>query len=208
MRDEILQTSLQQFLKHGIREMSIQKLIEPLGISTKTVYKYFKNKEELLEEALLLFHRQHYEFVENLSADHNVASHFLDLWYYAIETELKVNKSFFQDLNYYYPELARKMEKVVGEKFEKQFSLIIKRGMEQGVFRKDLIPEVAMEGLYALRRHIVHTERFKNLRVSLQDILSNTIGNYIRGLCTQEGLQELEQHVQKPKKPAGSKIFR
>jgi len=50
MKKEILQTSLKQFLKHGIRQMSIQKLVEPLGISTKTVYKYFKNKEELLEE--------------------------------------------------------------------------------------------------------------------------------------------------------------
>jgi len=50
MKDEILQTALEQFLKYGIREMSIRKLIASLGISTKTVYKYYKNKEELLED--------------------------------------------------------------------------------------------------------------------------------------------------------------
>ena len=75
MKEEILQTSLDQFLKYGIREMSIQKLIEPLGISTKTVYKYFKNKEELLEEALHLHFAGQYKLLEQLSADERVIPH-------------------------------------------------------------------------------------------------------------------------------------
>lgn len=88
--------------------MSVQKLIEPLGISTKTVYKYFKNKEELLEEALHLYHAQQYEMLENLSVDQNAATLFFDIWYKSIEIEYKVNKAFFHDLHYYYPELGKK----------------------------------------------------------------------------------------------------
>ena len=72
MKEEILQTSLKQFLKHGIREMSIQKLVEPMGISTKTVYKYFKNKEELLEEALHLHYAQQFQILEERIADQKV----------------------------------------------------------------------------------------------------------------------------------------
>lgn len=60
MKEEILQTSIGQFLKDGIGKMSIQKLVEPLRISSKTVYKYFKYKEEFLEEALNLFHAQQF----------------------------------------------------------------------------------------------------------------------------------------------------
>jgi len=50
MKSEIIETSLQQFLTHGIRKMTVKEIIAPLGISTKTVYKYFANKEALLEE--------------------------------------------------------------------------------------------------------------------------------------------------------------
>ena len=50
MKRKILQTSLEQFLKYGIRKMSVQKLVEPLPISTKTVYKHSKNKEDLGKE--------------------------------------------------------------------------------------------------------------------------------------------------------------
>ena len=86
MKDEILQTALNQFLKYGIREMSIQNLIVPLGISTKTVYKYFKNKEELMEEVLKLNDANQYELLENLAADQTTATLIFDIWYIATDS--------------------------------------------------------------------------------------------------------------------------
>src|SRR4029078_10891791 len=115
MKDEILQTALRQFLKYGIREMSIQKLVAPLGISTKTVYKYFENKEQLLEEALSLYYLQQYGLLQTFGNDKNVVCLLFDIWYIGIETECKVNKVFFQDLNYYYPELEKKVEATISK---------------------------------------------------------------------------------------------
>src|SRR5436190_20316179 len=105
MKEEILQTSLKYFLKHGVRGMSIQKLIEPLGISTKTVYKYFKNKEELLEEALKLQDAQSSKDWENLVASYNTVALFFSIWYSSVKAEYDVNNVFYYDLHYYYPEL-------------------------------------------------------------------------------------------------------
>jgi len=45
MKEKIIEIALQQFLKHGIRKMTVQKLTGPLGVSTKTVYNFFNNKE-------------------------------------------------------------------------------------------------------------------------------------------------------------------
>lgn len=77
MKEEILRKSLKLFLKHGIRDMSNQKLVELLGISTKTIYKYFKNKEELLEEVLYLYHDKQYEMLINLPNEQNAVCLFL-----------------------------------------------------------------------------------------------------------------------------------
>jgi AcrR family transcriptional regulator len=196
MKEEILQTSLKQFLKHGIREMSIQKLVEPMGISTKTVYKYFKNKEELLEEALQLHYAQQFQTLEERIEDQKVVPLLLDIWYLAFEREYKVTNAFYQDLHYYYPELERKIQTAIGSKFTKQFVHIIQKGIDEGVLMENINPEIISEGIYVLYDAAIRTERFKPFRVSPFDILLNTIVIYIRGFCTAQGIQEFEEHIQ------------
>ena len=195
MKDEILQTSLRQFLKYGIREMSMQKLVAPLGISTKTVYKYFENKEELLAEALKLFFSQQYKLLEGIAVDQSAVTLLFDIWYKGIEMEYKVNKTFFHDLHYYYPELERKIDKINGKKFWKQFTRIINRGIGEGVFRNDINPEVVLEGISVLYLSIVRKGDFKKFSVSPYEILSNTITVCVRGICTERGVRELDKYI-------------
>ena len=195
MRDEILETALQQFLKNGIREMSIQKLVAPLGISTKTVYKYFKNKEELLEEVLNLYYTQQYKLLENLSADQKVVPFLIDIWYTAIEMAYDVNNVFFQDLHYYYPELERKLETTKGQEIWKQFQHMVRKGIEEGVFKEDISPEVALEGVSVLYIAVARTKQFERFGMSPYEIFLNTITLSIRGFCTQKGIKEVDEHI-------------
>ena len=201
MKEEILQHSLELFLKHGIREMSNQKLVELLGISTKTLYKYFKNKEDLLEEVLHLYHNKQYKMLQNLPVEQNVACLFLDVWQIAVEIEYKVNKVFYEDLHYYYPELENKVNAAIGKKFEQFFLTIIYSGIEQGDFRKEFLPEVALNSMFVLLRAAIRTDEFTSLRLSATDLLLNTIANYIRGICTEKGMLALDEHILALKSP-------
>ena len=197
MKEDILQKSLKLFLKHGIRGMSNNKLVELLGISTKTVYKHFTNKEELLEEVLYLYHGIQYEKLQNLPTDQNAACLFFDVWQIAVETEYKVNKVFYDDLNYYYPELEKKVEKAIGKKFEAFFLSIITRGIAEGCFRKEIPPEIALRSVLVLHRAAVRGEHFKKFRLSANDLLLDTTVVYIRGLCTDKSIQALDNHIRK-----------
>jgi len=209
MKEEILRKSLTLFLKHGIKEMSNQKLVDWLGISTKTIYKYFQNKEGLLEEALYLYHDTQYEKLLNLSNEQNAACHFLDIWQIAVEMEYQINQSFYKELEYYYPELARKVEKVIAPKFEAYFLEVINRGLVQGAFRSNVLPELALRSAFALHRASVTSESFTRLGLSATDLLLQTTASYIRGMCTPEGLKALEKHIQTLTltEPAENRIF-
>lgn len=176
--------------------MSNQKLVDWLGISTKTIYKYFQNKEGLLEEALYLYHNTQYEKLLNLSNGQNAACHFLEIWQIAVEMEYQINQSFYKELEYYYPDLARKVEKVIAPKFEQHFLSVINRGVAQGSFRSDILPDVALRSVLALHRASVASESFTKFGLSAMDLLLQTTANYIRGLCTTEGLKALEKHIQ------------
>lgn len=196
MKTEILQKSLQQFLKHGIREMNNEKLVELLGISTKTIYKYFKNKEHLLEEALYLYHGQQEKILKNLPAKDAVCL-FFDLWRTAILAEYDVNNKFFKDLHYYYPELEKKIQAAITKKFTQQFLRIIYLAIEQGSVRKDIKPEVVLESIYVQYEAAARSERFKRFRLTPDSLMLNTLATTIRGICTVKGAEVLDEHIQR-----------
>ena len=202
MKKKILQTSLEQFLKYGIRKVSVQKLAEPLGISTKTVYKHFKNKENLLREALLFYYEQKYRLLENGLKEQNAVALFCNIWYGAIEAELKVNQIFFRDLLHYYPELNERFAATTDRMFTKLFTRILQQGINEKLFREDIIPQVALDGMYVLYAAIVRQEHFKKIRITSLDLLTNTMLIYVRGLCTDSGRKEFNEHAQ-TLQPAG-----
>jgi len=208
MKDRILQAALRQFLKYGIRKMSIQKLVAPLDISTKTIYKYFKNKEELLEAVLHLHYTRQFQLLENHSTDQDIVPLIIDIWHAAIEGEYSVNNKFFHDLHYYYPELEKKTEAATGKKILKQILQIVQKGIKDGVFKKDIYPDIAMEGIAVLYSAVARSGEFKKFRKSPHEIFLNTIVLYIRGFCTRKGIKELNKHIKTLKPDGGIKVVR
>ncbi|MDB5242571.1 MAG: TetR/AcrR family transcriptional regulator [Spirosoma sp.] len=196
MKDEILQSSLNMCLRYGIRQMSIQKLVESLNISTKTVYKYYKNKEELLEAVLYRYHGEQYQMLENLPSRENAACLFFTIWQIAMDNEYQINKVFYEDLHDYYPELEQKVNAVIAQKFEQYFLSVIHQAIDEEAFRDDILPEVALRSVPVLHRAAVRTEAFNRFGLSAQALMIHTTGQYIRSLCTPNGLQAVDEHIQ------------
>jgi len=194
-KSEILSVCLKHFLQHGVRKMSNDKLVALLGISTKTLYKHFKDKEDLLTQALELFYSQQYELLENLAQDESAPILLFHIWQQGFEIEFTVNKTFFQDLHYYYPELEKKVETRLAKKIWKEFIQIINRGKEEGDLIEDIIPDAVLESISVLYVSIVRKGEFKKLHLSSHVVLLNTIASYIRGICTKKGIETLDKHI-------------
>ena len=195
MKEQIIETSLQQFLKYGIKKMTVQKLVEPMGISTKTVYKSFADKEDLLRHCLL----KHYstladQFSRISNEDKSPVVIILEIWYGAITLDFGVNHVFYYDLNYYYPKLQ---DAILHKIFKKNFSILedlIRSGMEQGYFREDIVPEVIPEVTGILYSAITRTGQLKKYKLTAAALMQNTIDPYLRGLCTDKGLKEFKKY--------------
>ena len=193
MKEEIIETSLQQFLRHGIRKMTVQKLIAPMGISTKTVYKYFNDKEELLKHCLV----KHYSELAkdfDITGSSNPVIAIFKLWHNAMELDFGVNHIFYHDLNYYYPRLQ---DSILHRFFKKRFSKLgelMEKGVKQGYFRNDIVPAMIPEVTSALYSLITRTDQFKKYKLTPGVLIQNTIEAYLRGVCTEKGLKELKRN--------------
>ncbi len=193
MKDKILIKAQKEFFENGIRKMSVQKLVMPLGISTKTFYRHFKNKEELLEEVLLFHYRNQFKLLKEHSSEQNPVHLLVKVWQVAFEGDNSINNRFFQDLHRYYPELERKVEIQVGESFWIELKQLIYKGIEDQFFSDDIKPEVVLEAISVLYHSCVRSGQFEKFNASEDLLFKNTAGVLIRGICTAKGLQVFEQ---------------
>jgi AcrR family transcriptional regulator len=199
-KERIIEVSLKQFLEHGIKQMTIQKLIEPLGLSTKTVYKYFADKEDLLKQCLFL----HYtELTERITLLEKAMSNPVDgilLFYYELfKIDFGINHTFYYDLNFYYPQL----QDLILENFSSigivKLKSIIVEGLEEGFFIRDVKPDIILETMMVLYTSITRNNKLKELNYLPNVLMENTLVAYIRGICTEKGLISFDD-FQKSKK--------
>ena len=53
LKGKILKTAMEQFLLHGIKKIKMDDIAKLLGISKRTLYEIYQDKEQLLYEGLL-----------------------------------------------------------------------------------------------------------------------------------------------------------
>jgi AcrR family transcriptional regulator len=193
MKEKIIETSLQEFLKHGIRQMTMQKLVLPLGISTKTMYKYFNNKEELLEECL----KEHYrdaakEMDKIFDGSPNPVVSIYRVYSKTIELDFGTNHLFYHDLNYYYPDLQDKVIKQYSNGALETLNELITQGINEDYFLNYLKAPVVLQTLTVLYTSVTRSNAYKDF-VMKRELINHTIVIYLRGICTDKGLQIMNQ---------------
>ena len=191
-KEDIIQNALKQFLLNGIRKMTIQQIIAPLGISTKTVYKHFSSKEELLEACLIIhYERMSQEFNGFGRQDMDPASRLFFIFFKGLEEDFKAAPVFYYDLNYYYPEIQDNVLSKYQEIYHSFIINAIKDGIDQGYFHAELHEPVVLETLGLLYRSLTRTGQYDKFELSPFDLVANTLTVYLRGICTAKGIEIL-----------------
>ena len=195
MKDKITKVALERFLQYGIRNMTILKLVEPLGISTKTVYKYFDSKEALLQECLrVLYDGNFNEFTVLLAGHDSPVNKLLNLFRATLGKDFGMNRDFFHDLNYYYPGLQNEAINRIRDNYGTPLILLVKEGVKEGYFLDHLDPQLALNGISTLYTSITRGEEYRDYKDSPYPLFKNLVETYIRGMCTEKGIKEINNN--------------
>jgi TetR/AcrR family transcriptional regulator, cholesterol catabolism regulator len=189
IREKILEGAGKLFLEHGTRQVTMDMIAQTLGVSKRTIYENFKDKNDLLSnfliEAIMIYKKK---VLEIIKGSHNVIDALFKFGEYNQEAIKGVNPCFFKDIKKYHPEV---FERVMGgdqiRNYEITFT-ILKRGINEGNFRKEIDIEVA-------NLFIHHSMEFFHKMSEEKNIPHHTIWTsvhlpYLRGICTDKG-QEL-----------------
>jgi AcrR family transcriptional regulator len=196
MKQKIAETALAEFLKHGIRDITIARLIAPLGISTKTVYKYFASKEVLLKECLDILYGNHlFELRKILTAKGDPVNKILNVFRGALKEDFGISNTFYHDLNYYYPELQNEAVTRISDESGALIIPVVEQGIRDGYFLSGLYPPISLMGISILYTSITRGNEYLDGGQSPHLLFENLVETYIRGMCTEKGRKQMQNHL-------------
>ena len=190
LRERIIEKAMQDFSKHGIRAVKMDTLAKELGISKRTMYEIFEDKESLLFEGIKVYGERKREYMHSYAEEgHDVIDIIMEAYHMKVEEVRAVNPDFYLDLMKY-PRLAQHM-KEAQQKSREGFLAFMKRGVDDGYFRPDVNYELVPHIFDALGQYILTNSLVQ--QYSVEELFSNCFLIALRGFCTDKGLHTIDK---------------
>ena len=144
--EQIIEGTLNLFLKYGISSVSMEDISSSIGISKNTLYQLFNNKEYLVEAAIKEFiHKQDAEIKNILNEDVDVLDKILKI-YSEILYHFKLScPGFMHGLKKYFPEVFNLFIDFRKEQLLVIITHLLKQGKSEGIFREDIDDKLIYE---------------------------------------------------------------
>lgn len=197
LRERIVVTATEAFTSKGIKSITMDDIAAALGISKRTLYEVFSDKESLLKECILKVQMDRDRYLQQIfEQSHNVLEVILAVFQKSIEVFHQTNKRFFEDIKKY-PKVYEMMKDRRESDSEKTMSFFLS-GVEQGIFRSDV--NFAIVNLLVREQFDVLLNTDICNEYSFIEVYESIMFTYIRGISTEKGAKVLEDFIQEYRK--------
>lgn len=186
--ERILNGSAELFFKYGIRSVTMDDIAKHLSMSKKTIYQYFKEKDEIVHKLMLSQIQGHQmSFDEILSVSENVVDEVFHIMKRMTEIFRAINSLMFYDLQKHYPQSWKLMKDFKTDCVRKMVEGSLEKGKKDGYVRNDvnikIMARLRMEEVeLAFNPEIFPPDKFNILDVQL-----SLAEHFLYGICTIKG---------------------
>ena len=196
MKDKIINKAKEMFLRLGFKSITMDDIACEMCISKKTIYKYFSNKDILIEESIQAVHKE-IRATLNKIAEEN---------FNAIEENFEVKRMFREmfksaesspiyQLKKHYPEIYDKVLSMQVSVYEDCFRQNITKGIREGLYRENLDVDNYIKFYYTL---IFNINENTASGIEAEELEVKALEYHIRAMATLAGIIELEKHLNNP----------
>ena len=197
-KHRIIEEAAIMFRTYGIRAVTMDMLASQMGISKRTIYEVFHDKDELLKGVLKWMTEKQKEVMARiLSESDNVIVAIFKMLDLMNDHFQKMSPAFQMDIK----RLHRDVLNNIGEQNELPYyrnnSEILIRGIKEGVFRDDIDVEIINKCMLEVARMSNDKDIFPPDAFLNKDVIRNFYINYLRGISTQKGLDLIDFYENK-----------
>lgn len=190
-------------LKYGIKSMSMDDIARILGMSKKTLYQHFKDKEEIVRECVgYIKDGMTAAFERNTSQKQNFIEIEVGRARKMLELNYAVKATFIFDLKKFYPAEYEDLSTFKNELLYKISYHNVKMGKEQGYVRENLDPAFLAKLYVTLMNAIFSADvsGFTEEDITSGRYSDSFIHYEMHAICTQKGLDEFYRLMDEKKK--------
>lgn len=188
------------FETYGLKSIRMDDIAGHLGVSKRTIYEIFGDKENLILECMRYHSREHvHKKLSGTGEDMNIIEemlYILDSW----DKNINVNYKLALNLKKFYPKV---FDIISEENQEEGYAKLRKKlikGVEDGLLADninyDLAISIFSNSIYGLtnRQNLILPKN-----VSEKDAYKYVITYFFRGIATEKGIKMIDEYIEKEK---------
>lgn len=194
-KERILVKSNELFSRYGIRSVSMDDIAAQLGMSKKTLYQYYTDKDELVNAVFdIILNANKSQCLECVKKGEN-AIHEVFLSFDRVEEMLAtMNPSVLFDMQKYHPSAFKKFNEFRNGFLYKLIKANLERGIKEEQYREDIDTDVLSR--YRLHSIVLsfNSEVFPSNKTSLIYIEQQLMEVFLWGIATAKGRKLIQKY--------------
>lgn len=186
--EKIIKGAKELFFKYGVKSVTMDDVAKHLGMSKKTIYQYYQDKDEVVHSVM----KSQIKFNEKLCVEGyeksgNVVEEVFNVMKNITEIFSKINPLLFYELQKYYPQSWQLIKTFKEELVLGMVEKSIEKGKKDGFVRADVntkvLARLRMEEIeMTFNPHLFPADKF-----SLVDVQITLAEHFLYGICTLKG---------------------
>lgn len=198
IKEKIIAGAGELFTRYGVRSVSMDDIARQLSVSKKTIYQYFKDKDEIVTMAMHAhMEREKQEYEEIASCSHNALEELSKVCSCMRKDFKDMNPSLLFDLQKYHPDAWNVWLQFKNEHIKNQIVRNLKRGVEEGYFRKEIDPEFLAILRVEQVQLIFDNQIFPADLFNLKEAQMKLMDHFVHGLVTEKGRKLYMSYLEK-----------
>jgi AcrR family transcriptional regulator len=193
--ERIITGAEELFLTAGIKSVTMDDVAKHMGMSKKTIYQFFKDKNELVV-ALVKRKMQDDEcqMEEIINKSANVIEEMINMMKGSSEIFARINPIVIHDLQKYHPDAWKEFQHFKSEFLVQKLEQLLEKGIQQGYVREDIDVKIIARMRVSQVEMGFNAAIFPHSEFSLWKVQYQMLEHFNFGICTLKGYKLLNQY--------------
>jgi AcrR family transcriptional regulator len=185
---KILGSAIELFRQYGFKAITMDDIARRAGISKKTLYQHFANKDEVVNESVV-WYKEH--MTQNCSAilgeTENAIEAMVKLVAYMDEMNKQINPMALFEMQRFYPDAYNTFRRLLETKDVGMIRDNIKQGIEEGLYRPEINADLLARYRLETSLMILQPNLLVNQRQELMSVTLEIGEHFLYGIMTPKG---------------------
>lgn len=186
---------MQLFFAYGIRNVSMDDIAKHIGMSKKTIYQYFADKDELVYEFMRVGMNEQITDMQKIAeSSENIIEELHKTMLKTKEVFTQMNPLMLFELRKYHPKSWDFFNQCKEGEMKKHLINTMQKGMKEGVFRSNIDVEILARMRLELMQVAFDPKVFPTSQFNFVEVNLQLFEHFIYGIITLKGLTLLNQY--------------